>query len=108
MKVYDAIAQALLAEHDGPIFGLMGDGNMSLWGALGRTVPERLLSSRNEAGASDRTPCRNSQQSSEKRIVTGVRGTSVPFRRRRTHPPVFDDQQLVERVRPLHCLRAPA
>ena len=51
MKVYDAIAQALLAEHDGPIFGLMGDGNMSLWGALGRTIPERLLSSRNEAGA---------------------------------------------------------
>jgi len=36
MKVYEAIAQALLAEHDGPIFGLMGDGNMSLWGALGR------------------------------------------------------------------------
>ena len=51
MKVYEAIAQALLAEHDGPIFGLMGDGNMSLWGALGRTVPEKLLSSRNEAGA---------------------------------------------------------
>jgi acetolactate synthase-1/2/3 large subunit len=51
MKVYDAIAQALLAEHDGPIFGLMGDGNMSLWGALGQTIPERLISSRNEAGA---------------------------------------------------------
>lgn len=51
MKVYEAIAQALLAEHDGPIFGLMGDGNMSLWGALGREPRATLLSSRNEAGA---------------------------------------------------------
>jgi thiamine pyrophosphate-dependent acetolactate synthase large subunit-like protein len=51
MKVYEAIAQALLAEHDGPIFGLMGDGNMSLWGALGREPRAKLLSSRNEAGA---------------------------------------------------------
>ncbi len=51
MKVYEAIAQALLAEHDGPIFGLMGDGNMSLWGALGREPRANLLSSRNEAGA---------------------------------------------------------
>jgi thiamine pyrophosphate-dependent acetolactate synthase large subunit-like protein len=51
MKVYEAIAQALLAEYDGPIFGLMGDGNMSLWGALGRDKRTELLSSRNEAGA---------------------------------------------------------
>ena len=51
MKVYEAIAQALLAEHDGPIFGLMGDGNMSLWGAPGREPRATLLSSRNEAGA---------------------------------------------------------
>ena len=51
MKVYEAIAQALLAEHDGPIFGLMGDGNMSLWGALGREPRATMISSRNEAGA---------------------------------------------------------
>lgn len=51
MKVYEAIAQALLAEHDGPIFGLMGDGNMSLWGALGRDPRAVMQSSRNEAGA---------------------------------------------------------
>ena len=51
MKVYEAIAQALLAEHDGPIFGLMGDGNMSLWGALGREPRATIISARNEAGA---------------------------------------------------------
>src|SRR6267378_2366286 len=51
MKVYEAIAQALLAEHDGPIFGLMGDGNMSLWGALGREPRAKMQSARNEAGA---------------------------------------------------------
>ena len=51
MKVYEAIAQALIAEHDGPIFGLMGDGNMSLWGALGREPRAKMQSARNEAGA---------------------------------------------------------
>jgi thiamine pyrophosphate-dependent acetolactate synthase large subunit-like protein len=51
MKVYEAIAQALLAEHDGPVFGLMGDGNMSLWGALGREPRANMQSARNEAGA---------------------------------------------------------
>jgi len=51
MKVYEAIAQALLAEHDGPVFGVMGDGNMSMWGALGRDARARMQSARNEAGA---------------------------------------------------------
>lgn len=51
MKVYEAIAQALLTEHDGPIFGVMGDGNMSLWGALGREPRANMQSARNEAGA---------------------------------------------------------
>ena len=51
MKVYEAVAQALVAEGCGPIFGLMGDGNLSLWGALGRDERVQIYSARNEAGA---------------------------------------------------------
>jgi acetolactate synthase I/II/III large subunit len=34
MKAYEAIAQSLIAEGVTDFFGLMGDGNMWLWGAL--------------------------------------------------------------------------
>lgn len=51
MKVYEAIAQALKAEGANEMFGLMGDGNMSLWGALGRDPDVTMTSARNEAGA---------------------------------------------------------
>lgn len=51
MKVYEAIAEALIAEGGDQIFGLMGDGNMSLWGALGRQRDVTLFSARHEAAA---------------------------------------------------------
>lgn len=51
MKVYEAVAAGLVAEGVDTIFGLMGDGNMSLWGALGRARKIRIVSSGNEAGA---------------------------------------------------------
>lgn len=50
MKLYEGIARALAEESHGPIFGLMGDGNMTLWGALVRDGVE-MYSARNEAGA---------------------------------------------------------
>ena len=51
MKVYEAVAGALVAEGCDTLFGLMGDGNMSLWGALARQGKVRIVSSRHEAGA---------------------------------------------------------
>ena len=36
MKVYEAIADALVAEGCDNLFGLMGDGNMWLWAALAK------------------------------------------------------------------------
>jgi thiamine pyrophosphate-dependent acetolactate synthase large subunit-like protein len=51
MKVYKAIAEAIVAEQTGPIFGLMGDGNMSLWSALGTDPRVRIVSTRHEAAA---------------------------------------------------------
>ena len=51
MKVYQAIAEAIVAENTGPIFGLMGDGNMSLWSVLGKDPRVRMVSSRHEAAA---------------------------------------------------------
>lgn len=51
MKVYDAVASALAQEECEVLFGVMGDGNMSLWGALGRDGRIDLVSARNEAGA---------------------------------------------------------
>ncbi|MSP05004.1 MAG: thiamine pyrophosphate-binding protein [Acetobacteraceae bacterium] len=51
MKVYEAIAQALVAEGATEMFGLMGDGNMSLWGALGRDPRVTLTSARHEAAS---------------------------------------------------------
>lgn len=51
MKVYEAIAAAVAAEDCGPMFGLMGDGNLALWGALSRLGGTTIYSARNEAGA---------------------------------------------------------
>jgi thiamine pyrophosphate-dependent acetolactate synthase large subunit-like protein len=51
MKVYEAVAEALVAEGCGPMFGLMGDGNMSLWSALGKDSRVRMVSHRHEAAA---------------------------------------------------------
>jgi len=51
MKVYEAISEALLAEGCTTMFGLMGDGNMSLWGALGRRKDVTIISARHEAAA---------------------------------------------------------
>ncbi len=51
MKVYEAIAQGLVAEGCDKMFGLMGDGNMWLWGALGRNREVRFYSARHEAAA---------------------------------------------------------
>lgn len=50
MKVYEAIAEAIMQEDCGAMFGLMGDGNMLIWGALGqRDFP--IYSARHEASA---------------------------------------------------------
>lgn len=50
MKVYEAIADAIIQESCGAMFGLMGDGNMLVWGALGqRDFP--IYSARHEASS---------------------------------------------------------
>jgi len=49
MKVYEAIAQSLIAEGVTDFFGLMGDGNMWLWGAICRDPKVRGYSMRHEA-----------------------------------------------------------
>jgi acetolactate synthase-1/2/3 large subunit len=51
MKVYEAIAQSLIAEGVTDFFGLMGDGNMWLWGALCRDKSVRPYSLRHESMA---------------------------------------------------------
>jgi acetolactate synthase I/II/III large subunit len=51
MKVYEAIAQSLLAEGVTDFFGLMGDGNMWLWGALCRDPRAKPYSARHESMA---------------------------------------------------------
>ena len=51
MKVYEAIAETLVAEGCNELFGLMGDGNMSLWGALGKRTDVKFTSARHEAAA---------------------------------------------------------
>jgi acetolactate synthase I/II/III large subunit len=50
MKVYEAIAEALLAEGCEQYFGLMGDGNMWLWAALAKRNA-KIISARHEAAA---------------------------------------------------------
>lgn len=51
MKVYEAIAQSLIAEGVTDFFGLMGDGNMWLWGALCRDPAVKAYSLRHESMA---------------------------------------------------------
>ncbi len=48
MKAYEAIAQSLRAEGVTDFFGLMGDGNMWLWGALCRDPAIKAYSARHE------------------------------------------------------------
>ena len=49
MKVYEAIAQSLIAEGVTDFFALMGDGNMWLWGAICRDPKIRGYSLRHES-----------------------------------------------------------
>ena len=49
MKVYEAIARSLLAEGVTDFFGLMGDGNMWLWGTLCRDPAIKAYSARHES-----------------------------------------------------------
>lgn len=51
MKVYEAVAAGLVEEGVTTMFGVMGDGNMSLWGTLGRAGIVRMISAGNEAAA---------------------------------------------------------
>ncbi|HLY90351.1 MAG TPA: thiamine pyrophosphate-binding protein, partial [Acetobacteraceae bacterium] len=51
MKVYEAIAQSLIAEGLTDFFGLMGDGNMWLWGALCRNPAVKPYNARHESMA---------------------------------------------------------
>jgi thiamine pyrophosphate-dependent acetolactate synthase large subunit-like protein len=51
MKLYEAIADSLVTEGVETLFGLMGDGNMSLWAAMGTAKKINIISSRNEAAA---------------------------------------------------------
>jgi thiamine pyrophosphate-dependent acetolactate synthase large subunit-like protein len=51
MKVYEAIAKSLLAEGLTDFFGLMGDGNMWLWGALCRNPAVKPYNARHESMA---------------------------------------------------------
>jgi acetolactate synthase-1/2/3 large subunit len=51
MKVYEAIAQSLIAEGVTDFFGLMGDGNMWLWGAICLDPKIRGISVRHESMA---------------------------------------------------------
>ncbi len=51
MKVYEAIAQSLIAEGLTDFFGLMGDGNMWLWGALCRNPSVKPYNARHESMA---------------------------------------------------------
>ena len=51
MKLYEALAESLVGEGCTTIFGLMGDGNMSLWGALGRAAKIKIISARHEAAS---------------------------------------------------------
>jgi acetolactate synthase-1/2/3 large subunit len=51
MKAYEAIAQSLKAEGMTDFFGLMGDGNMWLWGALCRDPEIKAYNARHESMA---------------------------------------------------------
>jgi acetolactate synthase-1/2/3 large subunit len=49
MKVYEAIANALIAEATEHVFGLIGDANMALWSVLRQQLT--IVSARNDSGA---------------------------------------------------------
>ncbi|WP_077003135.1 thiamine pyrophosphate-binding protein [Variovorax sp. KK3] len=51
MKVNEALADALAQEAEGPIFGLMGDANMPVWGALCKDERVRMVWSRHDGAA---------------------------------------------------------
>jgi acetolactate synthase I/II/III large subunit len=51
VKAYEAIAQSLIAEGVTDFFGLMGDGNMWLWGALCRNPLVKPYNARHESMA---------------------------------------------------------
>ena len=51
MKVYEALADALAIEAEGPIFGLMGDANMPVWGTLCKDPRTRMVWSRHDGAA---------------------------------------------------------
>ena len=51
MKVYEALADALATEAEGPIFGLMGDANMPVWGTLCKDERVRMVWSRHDGAA---------------------------------------------------------
>lgn len=51
MKVYEALADALATEAEGPIFGLMGDANMPVWGTLCKDERTRMVWSRHDGAA---------------------------------------------------------
>ncbi len=51
MRVYEAIAAAIADEGRGPVFGLMGDGNLAFWGAFAQAGRAVIYSARHEAAA---------------------------------------------------------
>ncbi|NML47566.1 thiamine pyrophosphate-binding protein [Ramlibacter sp. G-1-2-2] len=51
MKVYEAVAAGLIAEGVDQMFGLMGDGNMSLWATLVKDGQVDIVSSGHEQAA---------------------------------------------------------
>lgn len=51
MKVNEALADALAQEAEGPIFGLMGDANMPVWGALCKDERVRMVWARHDGAA---------------------------------------------------------
>ncbi|MDN5925623.1 MAG: thiamine pyrophosphate-binding protein [Hyphomicrobiales bacterium] len=51
MRIFEAVAEALAAEQIPTIFGVMGDGNMSLWSTIVARNSAQMISARNEAGA---------------------------------------------------------
>src|ERR1700749_329827 len=56
-KAYEAIAESLLAEGVTDFFGLMGDGNMWLWGALCRNPSVKPYNARHESMAVSMADC---------------------------------------------------
>lgn len=51
MKMYEALAKAIRAELEGPVFGVMGDGNMHFLTALAADGGAASVFARHEAGA---------------------------------------------------------